>query len=185
MEGSVRLVAIYQHPKYMEHDQYLTDELKDYYSQDFQKLLDYNESDFWNIDEEIKEDLKLINSNSCIQTLYSKKFTHANDSISTEPTSYLEITFKKGIESKLLTVLTEIKNSLTSHFSVVTLDEADPCDNANYKADSKISLGCVTNPDYFRVKHFRIEIESSEMMHHDLFWNFLGSKLSSFFPPLK
>ena len=164
----------------MEQILYLTEKLKEYYLQDFQRLLNYCDSDFWDIDEGIKESLILINSNPNIQTLYSKIFTHRDDSISLETTSYLEITYTKHIESKLLAVLEEIKSAFLSRNLEVTLNKLEPADNSNYNPKTRIQLACVTDQDYFRITHVRIEIDSNGVKDHDLFWSKLTSKL----PPL-
>ena len=56
-------------------DLYLTDELKQYYMTDFEQLLAYKKSDFWDIDHGLADVLVKINDSPNLQTIYSKKLT--------------------------------------------------------------------------------------------------------------
>lgn len=159
----------------MEEDQYLTNDLKNYYMSDFQNLLSFKGSDFWDIDEGLETLLKQINTNANFQTLYSKKFKIDPDLFPIEGESYLEIAFTKKTHPQLLQILNQVKNSNNCKDSQITITECDPCENANYVPESKFEIGCIKNPDYFRIKHLKIKIESIDITCHDLFWQNMKS----------
>ena len=54
----------------MNDDLYLSDELKQYYMTDFEKLLTYKKSDFWDIDDGLINILVKINNSQNVQTIY-------------------------------------------------------------------------------------------------------------------
>jgi hypothetical protein len=147
----------------MEEDQYLTKDLKDYYMSDFQNLLSFKTSDFWDIDEGLETLLRKININVEFQTLYSKKFKINPDSFPIEGESYLELAFTKKAHGQLLQILNQVKNSTNCKESEVVIIECDPSDNANCRPESKFEIGCIKNPDYFRIKHIKIKIESLDV----------------------
>ena len=54
-----------------------------------------------------------------------------------------------------------------------------PIGNPNYRSDDTSGLGCRNNPDYFKVMHFYISLNSDDTDHHDFFWKKLGFGLST------
>ena len=54
-----------------------------------------------------------------------------------------------------------------------------PSGNPNYRSDDTSGLGCRNNPDYFKVMHFYISLNSDDTDHHDFFWKKLGFGLST------
>ena len=160
----------------MEEYQYLTTDLKNYYMSDFLNLLSLKGSDFWDIDEGLEILLKQINSSIDFQTLYSKKFKINPGSLPSEGESYLELAFTKKMHTQLLKILNQVKNSTNCKNSQITIIEFNSCDNANFRPESQFEIGCIKNPDYFRIKHFKIKIESLDIKCHDLFWQNMESK---------
>lgn len=156
-------------------NQYLTKKLKEYYLSDFGKLSIYKNVDFWSIDEDLLDILKIINKNSNIQTLYSKRYTLKGDAWNTEQNSYLEIAFTKKVHSQLLLLLTEIRDYLSNNYAQVTFMEISPRKNPNYELGESSPLGCQNNPNYFMINHIHIEMESSYLNNHNLFWECIES----------
>ena len=71
----------------MEEISYLTRELKEYYITDFQKLLSFKDSEFWDIDEGLIDILIQINANTNVQTLYSKRYNQIQNTLPQKPTA--------------------------------------------------------------------------------------------------
>lgn len=156
---------------------YLTDETKSKYMSDFQKLLNLTNSEFWDIDDELKEILIRINKNPNYQTLYSKKYKSNPDIWNLGGESYLEITSKKASWSQLSHTLNDFTSCSNLSKSLIELVECDPHENANFNSDSPIDIGCIKDPDYFKIKYFRISLESSDNNFHEIFWECIGRKI--------
>ena len=157
-------------------DLYLTDEAKKRYMFDFEKLLNLTNSDFWDIDSGIKETLIQINKHSAYQTLYSKKYEVRPDSWNLGGESYLEIAPKKESWENLFGILEQIKYCLTCYNSTIEINECEPHDNSNLNTNSSFEIGCIKDPDYFRIRYIRISIESSDLNCHDKFWECIATK---------
>jgi len=160
-------------------DLYLTDEKKRTYMSDFEKLLSLANSNFWDIDTGIKETMIQINNNPVYQTLYSKKFEPHPDSWNLGGVSYLEIAAKQGSWTDLFNILQEIKSCVTCLNSTAEINECEPHDNYNLNIDSSVDIGCIKDPDYFRVKYFRLSIESSDLNCHNKFWECIQTNFKS------
>jgi|CXWL01.1.fsa_nt_gi hypothetical protein len=158
----------------MKEIQYLTKELKKYYMSDFENLLSFKGSDFWDIDDGLENILRQINSNNDVQTLYSKRYKPNPDYLTTQTDSYLEIAFTKEFESELISRLTNLKASFTCKNASLSISEGNTGENVNATTESKLLLGCKTNPDYFRIKHVKIELDSARLECHDIFWGKMG-----------
>lgn len=162
----------------MNENKYLTRELKNYYMSDFAILLSFKGSDFWDIDEGLEELLIQINKNIDFQTLYSKKFEIKPDSFSIECDSYLDLAYSKKAQEHLLSLLNDVIISSNCNNSQIWIENHPPCDNANYRKESNFDIGCIKNPDYFRINHIRIKIESANIECHNLFWQNMESKFT-------
>lgn len=157
-------------------DIYLNTELKEKYMIDFHKLLNH-ENDYWKIDKELVHILTRINSNPYVQTLYSKC---GNDQ---DPNSYLEIAFTVDFERKLFRQIipqllfefnknTDLEGSLYYNY-------LPPSENSNYKAElEKHGIGCMDDPDYFRINLIKIKYICFDVKSHVEFWKLLSELLS-------
>jgi hypothetical protein len=154
----------------MEEEQYLTDELKTYYMSDFRNLLSFKGSEFWDIDEGLETLLEKINDLTNFQSLYSKMFKLDVENFATEGISYLDLAYRKEARDQLLQILNQVKDATSCNGSQVSIFECHSSDNANFRSESKLQIGCINNPDYFRIKHFKITIKSLNIECHDLFW---------------
>jgi hypothetical protein len=162
-------------------NQYLTKKRKEYYLDDFNKLIK-TDNPTWKIDsEELKEILININSNEFIQTLYSKQLGSKEEIDDDE--SYLEFTFAKKIELKIfrkvISYFIEFYNQDSTNFQSISFyDYSLPKDNPNYFKDSnKIGLKCTDDNNYFKINHLRITLKSSYPKIHKDFWSDLNNKL--------
>jgi len=162
----------------MEEITYLTKELKDYYIADFQKLLSFSDSEFWDIDEGLVDILIQINANSEVQTLYSKRYKPKPEYLATETDSYLEIAFTKELEPELISRLAKLKADFVCTNAVLTFSVQNPLNNVNVKPEPKILLGCTTNPNYFMIRHIKIKLESQSPACHDIFWEKIKTTFS-------
>ena len=150
---------------------YLTSIHKKYYLEDFEKLLRFEKEDsIWPLDSGLQDVLTFINSNSKIQTLYSKKYSPKPDVLSPFPESYLQIAYTEEVESLLEAFLKSLKNHFKTGNIKLTIERCEPEDNANYNPNSSIDLGCIKNKDYFRLYHFKIHLEASDIEVHNDFY---------------
>ena len=149
---------------------YLSPELKDYYSKDFKEYVISSEDDFWDLDEGLLPVLEVINRHENFQTLYSKWYRRDANSIDLIPKSYLKITASQSHYSELGQRLMKVYDALNRMESPVDLDDLMPMDNENYNPDSNKKMGCISNPDFFRIRHFHIAIASQEDSVHQQFF---------------
>lgn len=154
----------------MENENYLTDSLKSYYMFDLKKLFSMKDSNLQSIDDGLEYILNEINMHHNFQTLYSKKFKTNPELFIIEGKSYLELAFTKNSENLLLGLLNQIKEANKCNESQINIIQYEPSGNPNYQVNPLIEIGCINNPDYFRIKRIKIEIESLKMNCHDLFW---------------
>ncbi len=153
---------------------YLNPELKAYYMADFDYLLNSVEDDFWKIDSGLTELLVRINQNEGLQTLYSKKIQDVKTDF-LNPISYLRLAFVPDLEKPVQQICIELIQALDGREAQVNVSPEDGLENRIYKADSP--MGCKNNPDYFKVKHFYIELRSEQEELHHRFWQMLEEKL--------
>ena len=161
----------------MQIEEYLTRELKNYYLKDFEILKEFSENEFWKLDEGTLDTLLTINEKECLHTLYSKRHTSFNE-FALERLSYLKIAFQKEKESELHDILQKIRSMLESESSEVDVLRSQPENNPNFQAGSTCRLGCINNPDYFRIHSYTISIISDNQSDHEQFFEFLTDKIS-------
>lgn len=157
---------------------YLDEKLKGYYLKDFNENVLMETHTFWKLSEHVKPYLISLNSIRTIQPLYSKFPDNPNSLSNNE--SYLTIAYSKDIE---LTLFREILPFLIVKFNdfkeemkfYYTFSEAK--DNCNYSPEkTKFLLGCICNPDYFRINQILLTFESYDNKKHTEFWNDLTDK---------
>lgn len=158
---------------------YLDPELKAYYMADFNYLLQEEKDLYWQLDAGIKACLIAINQNPGLQTLYSKLFQADKDGF-IDPISYLRLAFVPDLEKPVQQICIELIHALDGRDAQVNVSPEDGLENRIYKADSP--MGCKNNPDYFRVKHFYIELRSEQEELHRRFWQMLEEKLLALTP---
>lgn len=149
---------------------YLTLELKEYYQKDLEEAVIPLLGDFWRFDRELLDIVKLVNSHHGMQTIYSRAYSPARSGLDLDPTSYLKIAFAKEKRIELGQLLMQVYDFVNGEHSPVTLSEEPPQDNRNFTPDSPIEIGCLTDPDYFRIWHFHLSVRSEDMARHTLFW---------------
>ncbi len=102
---------------------YLTETTKNYYMADLEKVIAYDKSDFWKLDEGLADILTNINQSQNIQTIYSKKLALKPDMFMIKRNSYIYIAHKKNIKEKLISTLKEIANLFKDD---ITIEERKP-----------------------------------------------------------
>jgi hypothetical protein len=157
-------------------EQYLNPELKAYYMDDFTNNVLPCMNTSWNLDSNLSEILKEINKNVNVQTLYSQKPDRAK--MVNMESSYIRFTYTKSIEKKLFrNVIPEFLQCFTDDEIYYTYDL--PRENSNYSDVDKFKeLGCIHNPDYFRVNFITINFSSYIYQKHDEFWEMIKNELS-------
>lgn len=153
---------------------FLTNELKNYYNTDFSKLLEIK-SDSWALDPGLKNPLININSHPNLASLHSKKYNPPKES---SGKSYLHLGFSELVKDDLKTILEEVKSEFQD-ISKIQLELRDPKDNLNYSKDFRLDIGCKRNPDYFRIFHWYILIQSDTIQTHEKFWESISTRLVS------
>lgn len=153
---------------------YLTPQLKEYYYQDFLRLLEFTDSEFWDLDEDTIGSLRIINANPNINTLYSKRYS---GEFGVSGTSYIQFCFSEQIEVKLNSVVKELEKEFVD-FAEVYFSLQEPRENLVYSPDSNHQIGCRTNPNYFNIKHWKLKIETTVENIHGKFWEIVPTKLS-------
>ena len=153
-------------------ERYLDAELKDYYMQDFQKLLLY-EGNFWKLDKGTKDILIAINKQQWIQTLYSQK-CNPNDPCK----SYLVFAYTKNSEPYIKSVLPKFIDKFNALIPSFTYYFFPPQENFNFKEDrtDDSKPACVRDKNYFKINHIQLTLDligSAENIHDD-FWNDLA-----------
>lgn len=160
---------------------YLTSDKKQFYITDFEKLSFLRPNDIWSIDEGLKEILSLINLHQDFQTIYSKLFrVKSTDEIYLEGESYLYLTAFKKSWTELEIKLNSVKAECSSKNVNVIIEICEPCDNPNFENGqfSTRDIACLKSPDYFRIRHFKIYIDTTVSAQHDTFWNSIKSEFS-------
>jgi|GEM_PF-1813341 len=152
---------------------YLTPDLKIYYQKDLEEAVIPLSDDFWRFDEELHDLVNLVNSHEGMQTIYSRAYSPDRSGLDLDPTSYLKIAFAKDKRMELGRKLMQVYDAVNGEHSPVTLSEEAPQENKNFTPDSAINIGCLTNPNYFRVWHFHLSLRSTDLSHHTQFWNLL------------
>jgi len=153
-------------------DIFLNAQLKAFYMEDFNNLIN-SDREFWRIDNEfLKEKLIAINSNPQVQTLYSKCELQGL----TSEESYLEFAFCEPMELK---IFRSILPEMLLHFNSFGREESNcyyryskPGANPNYKPNSeKFGMRCVDDEDYFKINSIKICLKTINSETKKEFWN--------------
>lgn len=83
--------------------------------------------------------------------------------------SYLTLIYTEAVEIELVSLLFEIETFLKNKNFEINVTELDPQNNKNSELESKCNIGCMKDPDYFRIRHVKIELTSNQSEHHNLF----------------
>jgi len=166
-------------------DIYLTPELKEYYSNDFIENVLPITNEFWRIHPKIVNSLISLNNNPKLQPLYS-----CYPDKPSQQTGYFEFTYVEGIEKD---ILESVLPALDSLFNIelrpdyipkseeyFTYEKRMPRENANYNGhESTYQIGCMINPDYFRVNTFKIVLEDGYSRQQDRLWQEITERLNA------
>lgn len=158
---------------------YLDNRLKEKYMDDFiNRVLPFNESEAWKLDEGVAEILISVNRNPNVQTLYSKKDSFASPGFLHE--SYLEFCYTPEIELKLFReVIPAFNYDFNKEFnSLFYYQFSYPRENPNVQEHGRCGLACVDDKDYFRINTIRLSLESPIKLNHENFWKRAGESLS-------
>lgn len=152
---------------------YLTAELKAYYQKDFVDHVLPSTDAYWNFDTELLELVNRINTHPELQTIYSRSFSPARSGLDLNPLSYLKIAYSPSMRLELGKALLAVYNELNAMESPVELQEEAPQTNLNYRPQQSISMGCLSNPEYFRIWHFSISLNTQNHAKHQQFWELM------------
>ena len=141
---------------------------------DMKKVIAYDKSEFWKLDEGLSDLLVSINQSQNIQTVYSKKLIPKPDMFGMRRNSYLYIAYKKDIKEKLMDTLQAIASLFKGD---ITIEEREPKINHRVVNEKLKGIGYFDNPKYLYIYHVKIEIESFNIKEHNRFWNELKEKL--------
>ena len=149
---------------------YLNSKLKEYYTKDWAEVLKSDEPGWILDDKLVAESCSKINASPHFATLYSKRFRYRIGEFSTRKKSYLQLAYAESVKRTLNNCLERMKLSYREEDTLTVLDST----NYNYRNPNSIReesrLGCRNNPDYFKVKHVIIELESEKEKLHETFW---------------
>ncbi|MHB1277998.1 MAG: hypothetical protein ACYC1Q_06335 [Bacteroidia bacterium] len=162
---------------------YLTSASKAYYQKDLEEKVMTLQDAYWKFDAELSDLVSRINQHPGLQTLYSRSYSPERSGLDLNPLSYLKIAYTPKMRLPLGKVLVEIYNTLSSQESPVEVNEEPPQDNLNYRPGKVGGMGCLDDPDYFRIWHFSISIRSEEKEVHKQFWSLLQGRFSGLLAP--
>lgn len=160
-------------------DIYLTAESKKKYMDDFiNSVLVFEKEETWKLDKGLSEILTRINRNPLVQTLYSRKDPFATVEYLHE--SYLEFCYSKDVE---LEIFRKVIPSLSLDFireakSIFFYTFSFPKENPNIFGGIS-GMGCLDDPEYFRINTIRLTLESPIRSMHDRLWSTLGNYLGT------
>lgn len=163
---------------------YLTKRSKKKYMSDFlNNVLKYKGMESWRLDPGLDDILGSVNRNPHIQSLYSRKDSFSEHGYLHE--SFLEFCYSRTVELKLLRevipsfsydFIREFKSNFYYQFSY-------PRMNPNFVHGASIfGMGCIDDPDYFRINTIRLTLESPIRSIHQRFWTRLEASLSGIEP---
>lgn len=154
---------------------YLSETLKAEYLRDFNESVLSETDESWKIHPKIKDHLIKLNQCSNFQTLYSAY----SEKSPTESglRSYLKIAYSKIVELELLRstipcLLIMHNSDRNSKFNYRFYQN-----ESNVKREGNFKMRCLTDPEYFRVNHLRMEFKNSDIRTHDYFWANLKNTL--------
>jgi hypothetical protein len=155
---------------------YLSEKLKAEYLRDFNEFVLSETHESWKIHPKIKDHLIKLNQCSNFQTLYSAYPERSQ----TSSVSYLKIAYSKIVELELLRstipyFLIMHNSDRNSKFNYRFYQNKD---NANYREGPRnFKMGCLTDSQYFKVNHLRMEFKNFDIQAHDGFWANLTNTL--------
>ena len=154
---------------------YLDSKSKDYYYLDFNENVLTETNEFWKLSENVKHHLIELNNCIKIQPLYSKFPDNVNSLSNNE--SYRQLAYTKDIELFLFReilpyFISKYNTPFESKFCYLFLE---PKHNINYNIESKFKMGCMLNPDYFRINHLYLVYENQNIEKHVEFWKDITS----------
>jgi hypothetical protein len=155
---------------------YLDQQKKNYYYSDFKENVLPESDNFWKLSEFIKPHLIELNENKKIQPLYSK-FPDNNQSMERNQ-SYLEIAYTKDIELILFRKTLPYFVNKYNHQEESKFYYTFSAPKDNEISESK--LGCLSNPDYYRINRLCLYFECYVKNKHKEFWQDLKDRLKSF-----
>ena len=159
--------------------QYLTPERKAYYLRDFNENVLTEAHEFWKLGSASTALLTALNAKPTIQTLYSRYYPESSKR-SFDKDSYLTLAYAKELELPLFRdVLPALLQAYKSQDYVgLYYYHQPPKDNANYRdGESNFKMGCITDPDYFRINHVCIYFDHWQDDQHASFWSDLKERL--------
>lgn len=159
----------------------MTKELKDYYQKDFLNNVEPCNDSYWKLDQGVLDYLVKINKNSSVHSLYSKMFSPNDSSFIIDQESYLRFAFKQEVENLLFREIIPrilMCANLSTEGKCFYQFEA-PKDNLNYSElyTGPLQMGCVINPDYFRVNSIKLLFNSKRSADHVIFWDIISNEL--------
>lgn len=157
---------------------FLTAGSKAYYQKDLEENVFTLQDAYWKFDEELSELVTRINQHPGLQTLYSRSYAPERSGLDLNPLSYLKIAYTPEMRLPLGKTLVDVYTALNSQESPVEVNEEPPQANLNYRPDKKGGMGCLDDPDYFRIWHFYISIRSEEQEAHRQFRSLLWDRFS-------
>lgn len=160
---------------------YLTQIRKKYYQNDFESNVLNCTTEFWRIDEGIKDYLIKINLNPYVQSLYSKKYKRSPGSLDgLSKNSYVRFAYSKCIESALFKELIPeclLRFNFDDKRCVYRFEYPKHNPNFDDNVEDSINLACISDPNYFKTNTITIEFDSTEESFHHEFWKFITNKL--------
>jgi hypothetical protein len=156
---------------------YLTEITKEFYLDDFKSLIAFKENDYWKLDDGLDSVLQKINGATDFQTLFSKKYKFTDGYFASEPKSYLDIAFTQKVKRRLHSLLLSFQEEIENQEAKLSFQLCEPADNVLFSDNPPYNIGCFNNSDYCRIKHFHIELESSNENMHNHFFEMLGNLL--------
>jgi hypothetical protein len=157
---------------------YLNAERKAYYQKDMEENVLPLQDVYWKFDEELTDLIRLVNQHRGLQTLYSRSYSPTRSGLDLNPVSYLKIAFAPEMRMPLGKALVHVYDALNRPESPVELNEEAPQENRNDRPDKTGKMGCLDDPDYFRIWHFFISVRSEDPQVHQNFWQQMLEKLS-------
>ncbi len=156
---------------------YLDKTLKTKYYNDFIENVLTETDTFWKINQSIRN--HLINLNECknIQPLYSK-FPDNKNSFSNDD-SLLTIAYTREIELVIFKDVLPLIGAkyFTDKQAKFAYYFDEDGDNANYSEDpTKFKMGCISDPDYFRINKIRIMYSNWDRDAHEKYWQYITEK---------
>jgi hypothetical protein len=156
-------------------DFYLNDEKRKFYDDALAHVRNCDD-DFWNLDEALDKHVDVINTNSHVRTMYSRK---GRNRLGPGLESYLTICFTKNVEEKIKDEIeVDLKNSFSDKPNCTIVVYHEPPRVEVDDDEAAPYLKYIVDPEYWNVHHIKFEIKGGNSAEHDMFWTILSRKLS-------